>query len=102
MPETTRVAVRVLVDIGGDHVPLAACEWVWYTACGCPFACATAYTPDEDLAWREMFGTKRESDKQRRRGVTAELMTFKRWRAEIADRMRTTYTCPHRLEDPDA
>lgn len=88
--------MRVLVELGdGETVPLSECEWVWYQPCGCPFACATAETPDEDLAWREMFRTKREADRQRRSGVTSELMTFQRWRDEIADRMRTTYQCPH-------
>jgi hypothetical protein len=92
------VSVKVLVEIDGSVAPLEECEWVWTEKCGCAVAMSYANTADEEKAWRDAFQYAKERAKLRRRGVTAELMTFKRARAEFLPMMRLEYTCPHKKE----
>lgn len=88
----------------GQTVPLAKCAWVFYEPCGCPRGVMDAVicgTPmyDEDAAFREFFDTgyKRQTDaaikREHKRGVTAELMTVRRYRAEVTPRLYGK--CPH-------
>lgn len=98
MPELT-----VTLDTG-ESAPLRDCEWVFCEPCGCPrgvmdaIICGTALY-DEDVAFREFFDTgyKRKTDaavkRERKRGVTAELMSVERYRAEVNPRLRGK--CPH-------
>lgn len=90
-------AVKVLVEIDGVAVPLEDCEWVWFHACGCPLACAKPDSADEDAMWADAFGSKREVDVRRRRGVTSELMTRTRFAEDIMPMMRASYQCPHEI-----
>lgn len=89
----------------GQTAPLADCEWVFYEPCGCPRGVMDAVTSgatvhDEDAAFREFFdvtGYKRQIDaavkRERKRGVTAVLMTVERYRAEVNPKLRGK--CPH-------
>jgi len=97
----------------GENVPLKDAEWVFYAACGCPIGCMVAQTSlhaayDEETAFWEHYnwGTRRETEKAirdaRKAGVTAELMTFKRWHEEISPKMARTYRCPHKAGGDNA
>lgn len=88
----------------GQTVPLADCEWVFYEPCGCPRGVMAAVIldrpmHDEDTAFYEFFddGYKRTTaaavKRERKRGVTAELMSVERYRAEVNPRLRGK--CPH-------
>lgn len=95
----------LMVQLGGGlTVPLSTCDWVFYHPCGCPRGVTVAQIGDtvlhdEGSAWRDFFeqGTKRETDaltkRERKRGVTAQLMTHTQYRAEVYPAM--TAPCPH-------
>lgn len=87
--------MRLLAEIDGKAVPLAACDWVLWAPCGCPTGVAVAREEvvTEAAAWKVFFDTKREGDKRQRLGFRLELMTHARWSAEVCDLMRTR--CPH-------
>lgn len=86
---------RVFVELDGVLVPLDKCEWVWTDKCGCPIAVAHADTADEETAWKDVWHLARERARRRRRGITAELMTFARAKEEYLPKMRSEYQCPH-------
>lgn len=99
---------KLMVEIDGQAVPLAECDWVFYKACGCPRGVMRALIGDavlydEEAAWREFFGpgTKREIqsliNRARRDGVSAELMTHARYCEEISPLMALRKD-PHTLE----
>jgi len=97
----------------GEKASLRDCEWVFYEPCGCPRGVMSAVILgqpmlDEDTAFREFFddGYKRTTlamvKRERKRGVTAELMTTERYRAEISPAMRVGLhkdgVCPRSVE----
>jgi hypothetical protein len=91
------------VEIDGEYVPLVDCDWVWRHPCGCPFGVLSAATKwpayrvlaaDEDAAWRQFYDTARERTVARKRGVTAELMTHRRYSVEVMPLLRASgHTC---------
>lgn len=94
----------IAVKIGDEYVPLSECDWVWRHPCGCPFGVMSAATTwpaprvlaaDEDAAWREFYDTARERTAARKRGVTTELMTHKRYSDEVMPVLRSNggHTC---------
>jgi hypothetical protein len=87
----------VAVQINGLYVPLTECDWVWRDPCGCPFGVMSAATSrpaphvlaaDEEAAWRGFYDTARERNAARKKGVTTELMTHKRYSAEVMPLLR--------------
>lgn len=52
--------MKLSVEIDGEQVPLAECDWVLRAPCGCPQSVALAVTPTrtfatEDDAWRWFY-----------------------------------------------
>jgi hypothetical protein len=99
MPE-----LKVTLD-DGTTAPLAKCDWVFREPCGCPRGVMMAVIGstvlhDEDTAFLDFFreGDKRKAvalvKRERARGVTAELVTHERYRAEVAPAMLKR--CPHK------
>jgi len=87
--------MRVLVEIEGAQFDLKDCEWVFLDKCGCAFACSHADSPVEEEAWRDMWPLKRDRDRRQARGVTAVLVSKRRWREEYMPHMRLDWKCPH-------
>ena len=84
-------------EIDGVIVPLADCDWVLWTSCGCPAGVTVAVSGTEvklteDSALRAFCRTKRERDKAQRDGEHLELMTHQRWCDEVAERMKVRCT----------
>jgi len=94
--------MRLMVELDGATVPLDDCEYVLWNPCGCPRGvtiCRYGVVSEED-AWRSFFPTKRERDRERKRGLRMELMTHERWVAEVMPLMRLR-ECPHQLATAD-
>lgn len=99
MPELT-----VTLDDGTSAAP-DQCDWVFFDPCGCPRGVMDAVVLGEVLwhdeaAFRAFFDDglrKRSTDarikRERKRGVTAVMMTHDRYRAEISPVMLRK--CPH-------
>jgi hypothetical protein len=98
-------ALMIQLD-GGLAVPLRECDWVFYHPCGCPRGVTMAQIGDivlydEESAWRDFFEQdyKRETDalikRERKRGVTARLMTHAQYKTDVHPAM--TAPCPHGL-----
>jgi hypothetical protein len=85
-------------EIDGKLVPLAACDWVLWGPCGCPFGVSMAATQhgvraaDEDAAWKSFYDTKREIAKAVRNGLRVELMSHEQYSREVYPRMKTRCT----------
>lgn len=82
--------------IDGEPVPLADATWIFFLVCGCPYGAAAAASGGEVLATeeqalRELYPLKRDRDRFRKQGRRVELMSWKRYRAEIDLAAR----CPH-------
>jgi len=96
--------LRVVLDDGTDAA-LTVCDWVFYEPCGCPRGVMDAVILGEalwheDAAFRAFFDDglrKRSTDarvkRERKRGVTAVLMTHDRYRAQVSPVMLRK--CPH-------
>lgn len=57
--------MKLSVEIDGEQVPLAECEWVLREPCGCPQYVVLAVTPTrtittEDDAWKWFYRSKSE------------------------------------------
>lgn len=86
--------VTLSAEIGGQHVPLTACDWVLWAACGCPIGVSVArYSPTEDDAWKAFYDRKRDIERAQRQGERLELMTHARWCAEVM--LLMTVPCTH-------
>lgn len=72
----------IYVDIDGKPVPLKDCDWIMTEACGCIIAVTIAMHHNGDLiaataeqAHKEIRPTKRERDRDLRRGRSVRLIT---------------------------
>lgn len=85
----------LFVELGGQHIRLSECDWVWWGACGCPYGVTVGrYSPTEEAAWKQFYSRKRDVGPAQRRGERMELMTHDRYRNEVVDLMRKR--CMHR------
>lgn len=76
---------ELMVVIDGTPVPLKDCSWVQTMACGCICTVATAAYDDVAYATEQQIHehtapTKRERDRDIKRGFTWELMTFEQYK----------------------
>lgn len=64
------MSATIKIEIDGKSYDRSECSWFEWAPCGCLVGVALAdYLPlDEDAAWREFHGTKREVDRRRRKG----------------------------------
>lgn len=75
---------RLLVEIDGEAIPLADCNWVRYSPAGCAYSSvwAGASTATAELAHREFVPLKRVRDREIRQGWTVRLLTPKQWQEQ--------------------
>jgi hypothetical protein len=88
------------VEVDGQVVPLAACDWVFSHSCGHPFGVLVAdlsagpsreVFATEDQAWREFYPRARDRAAAGKRGVTARLAVHAELGDEFWQQMR--YGC---------
>lgn len=70
-------------------------EWVFRDGCGCPFGVLSGTEASTiSGAWKQFYETARERDAAMDRGVTAELMPFEQYEAEVVPLLRDPQ-CTH-------
>lgn len=79
----------LMVQIDGETVPLADCNWSMWAECGCMVAITMAVIDSLVLATAEQAHKdhsprKRDRDRETRLGYRWELITTDRYRREIA------------------
>lgn len=86
-------APGLFAEVGGQHVPLADCDWVLWSPCGCPQGVTVGAFPDlshitatEDVAWSHLYDTDEEIAAAKGRGERVELITRERTKAEVLPR----------------
>lgn len=89
------------VEMDGQMVALARCDWVKWAPCGCPVGVTKAgegYAVTEADAWKDFYDRKRDAERAHRDGYRMTLVTHTRWGQEVMPLM--TAPCPHqRAED---
>ncbi|WP_282790844.1 hypothetical protein [Streptomyces sp. CC224B] len=74
---------QLLVQIGGETLPLRSCHWVLFGPDDCAYASEygdAAAGPEE--AHRNFTPRVRERDRQTRQGYHVELLSKKQWREQ--------------------
>ncbi|MEU5900640.1 hypothetical protein [Streptomyces venezuelae] len=74
---------QLLVQIGGETLPLRSCHWVLFGPNGCAYASEYgdgATGPEE--AHRNFTPRQRDRDRETRQGYHVELLSKKQWRKQ--------------------
>lgn len=89
----------ITVELNGQHVPLTECCWIQRATCGCVVTVSTAAVPGgrvlatAEQAHANSVPSKRERNRDIKEGLTWELITFDRYRAEIG----RNWECPEHV-----